>query len=154
MPYLKCCRRHNSTIFLGVFMCCCQLRKDLFSICMIWKDFWSFGCWHLPAPCQSIGWLSGIDRCAERSTSLILFKQCNVSGQWNTVLLLDLCAFLMFAGSLPQLWPMLCIFPLFIFPNLVLLLQHLSSFLHAIRLQWLTIKLTRYGLLWLSISLV
>ncbi len=114
-------------------------------------------------PCQSIGWLSGIDRCAERPTCLFVFQTTGLCSMYSAsvnhetplakhtvvvLVLLHACVFLIFAVSLPQLPAdivYLCLDSyIYFFLNLVLLLQPLSSFplcLIVIHPQWLTVEL-------------
>lgn len=97
----------------------CQLTRDpSFHHRRIREDFGLLGVDIWLKPCQSIGWLSGIDRRAERPTCLFVFQSTGLCSMYSAsvnqetplakhtvavLVLLHACVFLIFAVSLPQL---------------------------------------------------
>ena len=73
---LKCCQTYHSTSFLCVFVS--AVEGSVLHHCRIRADFGPLGVDIWLKPCQSIGWLSGIDHCAERPTCLFVFHSAGL----------------------------------------------------------------------------
>lgn len=94
-----CVVRHIAAQIFFVVLCDTAKERSVLHHCRIREDLGLLGVDIWLKPCQSIGWLSGIDRCAEKPTCLFVFQSTGCTGAFTRLHVSDICCFTLSAPA-------------------------------------------------------